>query len=172
MMEGGREGGIRDGWRDGGTDACFLQRSLALPLCLPLLWNLYRASVRFFCPPKVQIHVEELLLLFFILAAQIQTSVRVCLSDRRRGPNDDGDDEARRSPRARGSSPCAKCAAVILSRSRMPKRGFLLRNRHPGHRVKTILWPRPAAGVATTLGGGMFGAVKLIHPHDLMVSGL
>ena len=129
----------------------------------------------FFCPPKVQIHVEELLLLFFILAAQIQTSVRVCLSDRRRGPNDDGDDEARRSPRARGSSPCAKCAAVILSRSRMPKRGFLLRNRHPGHRVKTILWPRPAAGVATTLGGGIVGAVKLIHPplcHDLMVSGL
>ena len=89
--------------------ACFLHHSLARSHSACLSLESLSAQRSFFCPPKVQIHVE-LLFLFFILAAQIQTSVRpsdaMDAEDADDGQgahrvNDGGDDASR----ARVSSP-------------------------------------------------------------------
>ena len=114
-------------------------RSLAVLTLLASLWNLYRPNVRFFARPKCKFMSSS-----FFFSSSSLPKYRRRQSDGRRALNDDGDDEARMRALARPCalllvrSPClppsVKCAPVILSKSRMPKRGFLRRrrDRHSG----------------------------------------
>ena len=130
----GDDGGGRDGWMGGCLLFAPVSRSLARAPSLPLPLESLSAV---FAPSKCKFMSSS-----FFFSSSSLPKYRRRQSDGRRALNDDGDDEARLRALARPCvlllvrSPClppsVKCAPVILSKSRMPKRGFLDRDRHPG----------------------------------------